>query len=55
MTTKKFPEIPTNPDFFKIEEEILNYWKENKIFEKSIEDRPADDVFNFYDGPPFKN
>ena len=55
MSSHKFPPISTNPDFFQIEEEILAYWKENKIFEKSVQDRPEDDVFTFYDGPPFKN
>ncbi len=33
------------------EEEILSFWKENKIFEKSLE--KGDKEFVFYDGPPF--
>ena len=36
-----------------MEEEILKYWKENKIFEKSIESRPGDKKWTFLDGPPF--
>lgn len=28
-------------------------WKENKTFEKSVENRPADNAYVFYDGPPF--
>lgn len=35
------------------EEEILKYWQENKIFEKSIANRKNAPIYNFYDGPPF--
>lgn len=41
------------PDLPKLEEETLKYWQDNKIFEKSIEQRPKDKAFVFYDGPPF--
>ena len=46
---------PVNPkvDFPKLEQEILDYWKRNKIFEKSIESRPFDKRWTFLDGPPF--
>lgn len=37
--------------FPKREERILKFWKEQKIFEKSL--RPAKPLFSFYDGPPF--
>ncbi len=36
-----------------IEEEVLAYWKKNKIFEKSVEMRPEKNSYSFYDGPPF--
>jgi isoleucyl-tRNA synthetase len=36
-----------------LEEEVLNYWKENKTFEKSIDIRDPKNSFRFYDGPPF--
>jgi len=40
-------------NFPKIEEEILKFWKEQKIFKKSLaKDSPKGD-FTFYDGPPF--
>ncbi|MDO8583821.1 MAG: isoleucine--tRNA ligase [bacterium] len=39
--------------FPKMEEEILEYWKKNHIFERSIEERPEKKTFAFYDGPPF--
>jgi len=42
----------TNP-FPAMEEEILNFWDKNKVFEKSVErDAPKGD-YVFYDGPPF--
>ena len=40
----KFPEI---------EAKISEFWKENKIFEKSIEQRPETQKYTFMDGPPF--
>ena len=39
----------------KIEEDILNYWEENKIFEKSISSRVDSKPFTFYEGPPTAN
>ena len=33
--------------------EILSYWDDNKIFERSVSERPEEDAFVFYDGPPF--
>lgn len=35
------------------EKQIQKYWEENKVFEKSIEQKPKDNLFRFYDGPPF--
>ena len=35
------------------EEELLRFWKENEIFEKSVEQRPKEKSYIFYDGPPF--
>lgn len=39
--------------FPKIEEGILKTWQDNKIFQKSLDQRKAEPVFSFYDGPPF--
>ncbi len=46
---------PVSPkiDFPQLEEEILKYWKEHKIFEKTVESRPEDKYWTFLDGPPF--
>ncbi|MFZ5365010.1 MAG: isoleucine--tRNA ligase [Patescibacteria group bacterium] len=35
------------------EEEIMEFWKKEKIFEKSVSERPEDNAYVFYDGPPF--
>ena len=35
--------------------DVLNFWKENSIFEKSISRRPADNPYTFYEGPPSAN
>lgn len=35
------------------EERILDYWKKERIFEKSLEERKGRPNFTFYDGPPF--
>ncbi|MCX6198488.1 MAG: isoleucine--tRNA ligase [Bacteroidetes bacterium] len=38
-----------------IEKEILKWWQENKIFEKSVSTRPEEKRFVFYEGPPSAN
>ena len=35
------------------EKVLVEWWKKNKTFEKSVEQRPIDDSYVFYDGPPF--
>lgn len=35
------------------EKDLVNYWKENKTFEKSIDMRSKENSYIFYDGPPF--
>ena len=49
----KFKNIPNNVSFPALEEEIISFWKENKIFEKSVDQRSDDNTYTFYDGPPF--
>ena len=38
-----------------IEEEILRFWRQNKIFEKSVSKKSPKGDYVFYDGPPFAN
>lgn len=40
-------------NFPKMEEEILKFWDENKIFEKSVANREGAKRYSFNDGPPF--
>lgn len=35
------------------EKDLVAQWKKHKTFEKSVEQRPADNSYVFYDGPPF--
>ncbi len=39
----------------KIAEEVLEFWKKENIFEKSVSSRPATNPFTFYEGPPSAN
>jgi isoleucyl-tRNA synthetase len=43
------------PDLPKVEQTVLDYWQADKTFQASIDNRPADDEYVFYDGPPFAN
>ena len=49
-----YDKVSTNLNFPEREKEVIKFWKENKIFEKtaSIE---SDKTFTFYDGPPTAN
>ncbi len=51
----KFEKVSSQVSFPKLEEEILTYWEENKIFEKSVKKNPEDKTFIFYEGPPTAN
>lgn len=45
--------IPQNKKIPELEDDITKFWKENKIFQKSVEHRPEENLYVFYDGPPF--
>jgi isoleucyl-tRNA synthetase len=50
----RFPEYK-GLDLPKVAEEILNYWKENNIFEKSVTSREHAKPYVFFEGPPSAN
>ncbi len=50
-----FEKVSTDLNFVKREEEVLKFWKERGIFQKSVDLRAGSDVFMFYDGPPTAN
>ena len=52
--SKKFPEYK-GLDLPKVAEEILNYWEEHDVFEKSISTREGNEPFIFFEGPPSAN
>src|SRR4030066_1053393 len=48
-----FKKVDPKQNFPQMEEEILKFWEENKIFEKSGEREALQGGYVFYDGPPF--
>ena len=50
-----FQPVSSRVSFPELEGRILEFWKTHDIFKKSIELRPEDDVFVFYEGPPTAN
>ncbi len=48
-----FKKVDPKQSFPKLEEEVLNFWNKEKIFEKSVEEKSKNKTFSFYDGPPF--
>lgn len=48
-----FKKVDSKKSLPQIENEILQFWQENKIFEKSLEIRKDAPQYTFYDGPPF--
>ena len=50
-----YEKVSTKLDFTSREEKVLKFWKENEIFEKSIEEKKDLPTYTFYDGPPTAN
>jgi isoleucyl-tRNA synthetase len=53
--SKPYPDVPQQPDFPALEREVIEFWAKDATFEASVEQRPRDNEFVFYDGPPFAN
>jgi isoleucyl-tRNA synthetase len=53
--TRRFPDAPSPKDLPAVDQEILAFWKADGTFQASIDERPEDNQFVFYDGPPFAN
>ena len=49
-----YDKVSTNLNFPEREKEVIKFWKENKIFEKTAAIE-SDKTFTFYDGPPTAN
>ena len=50
-----YKKVPTDLKFVEREREVEKFWRDNHIFEKSIEDRKDAPTYMFYDGPPTAN
>ncbi|MCK5181273.1 MAG: class I tRNA ligase family protein, partial [Dehalococcoidia bacterium] len=50
-----FREVSTKINFVQLENDILRFWKEQRIFNKSIERRKKGPHYAFYEGPPTAN
>ena len=50
-----YQKVSTDMGFVGREKEVLKYWQENRIFEKSVENRSGCPEFTFFDGPPTAN
>src|SRR6476660_1974813 len=50
-----YPKVPGRADYPAIERAILEPWAADGSFQASIDQRPADTEYVFYDGPPFAN
>jgi isoleucyl-tRNA synthetase len=49
----KFQEVPRDASFPELEEQVLERWNRDKVFEASIQQRENAPLYVFYDGPPF--
>lgn len=50
-----YRKVSTSLDFVPREKEVLEFWKENHIFEKSVEQSKGKPAYTFFDGPPTAN
>ena len=50
-----YEKVSTDLNFVEREKEVIEFWKKNDIFKKSIKNREGHPTFMFYDGPPTAN
>ena len=50
-----YEKVSPELNFVDREKQVEKFWKENDIFEKSIENRKEGETYTFYDGPPTAN
>ena len=50
-----YDKVDSSMNFIDREKKVIEFWKENDIFEKSIEQNEGKEEFSFYDGPPTAN
>jgi isoleucyl-tRNA synthetase len=50
-----FESVNNRQSFPKLEEQVLKFWKDNGVFQQSVDSRKGGKRFNFYEGPPTAN
>ena len=50
-----YDKVSTKLNFVESEDKVLKFWKDEKIFEKSIDEKKDLPTYTFYDGPPTAN
>ena len=50
-----YKKLPSQVNYPELEKEILSFWKKNETFKRSVDERPEDNQFIFYEGPPTAN
>jgi isoleucyl-tRNA synthetase len=48
-----FKEVEQRKKYSEMERDVMEFWREDKTFEQSVQLRSAEDAYVFYDGPPF--
>lgn len=55
MNTATYPKLESGKNVPAAEEAIAAFWERERVFERSVENRPAENAFVFYEGPPTAN
>ncbi|HSN88419.1 MAG TPA: class I tRNA ligase family protein, partial [Thermoanaerobaculia bacterium] len=55
MSDQRFPDVPGGYPFPKLEQKVLEHWRERGIFQKSLDKPAPQGEFVFYEGPPTAN
>ena len=50
-----YKKVSTDLSFVEREKQVEKFWRDNQIFEKSMEQRKQGETYTFYDGPPTAN
>jgi isoleucyl-tRNA synthetase len=50
-----FEPVPSRISFPALEQDILEFWRRHEVFKRSVDERPEDRVFTFFEGPPTAN
>jgi isoleucyl-tRNA synthetase len=55
MSDDRFEPVGSRMPFLELEQRQRAFWHERKTFQRSIDERPADRIYSFYEGPPTAN